>query len=285
MNNIEIKEIRNRFGFTQTQFGEMLGVTLRSVQRWESGEHIIPEPTARLLAQKLKELETEGGMTGTEIKEIREKLSLTQPQFAEFLGVGLSSVTKWESGVNKMSESVQMLLREKLKSLESAPSQKPPPQPDAALVENVHFMRVPVVPVNAYAGFLNGYFDESYMEEMPYEYWEVDREYRGRYVVFEVKGDSMDDGSRESIFEHDKLLCREVQLHLFQDSKLHINKWNFVIMHREKGIVVKRIIAHDVEKKMITLHSLNPFYEDYTVSLTDVVAVFNVVDLKRSLKL
>jgi phage repressor protein C with HTH and peptisase S24 domain len=47
------------------------------------------------------------------------------------------------------------------------------------------------------------------------------------------------------------------------------------------GLVVKQIEAHDVANGIITLHSLNPLYEDYDVKLEDVAVLFNVVEIKR----
>ena len=142
------------------------------------------------------------------------------------------------------------------------------------------YMQVPMVPVFAQAGFLTGYGDQVYMDELPSVFWEVDKQHKGNYVCFEVKGDSMDDESARSILEGDKILGREVQRHHWIN-KLHINKWNYIIVHKEEGIVVKKIVEHNVEKGIIKCHSLNPFYDDFELNLNDVIALFNVVDLKR----
>ena len=86
-------------------------------------------------------------------------------------------------------------------------------EPDAIWVNYERFKLVPLVTHRAQAGFLSGWGDDEYMEELPKVPWEVDKEYKGRYVTFEVAGDSMesDTNPRESIFEGDLLLCREVQ--------------------------------------------------------------------------
>lgn len=149
---------------------------------------------------------------------------------------------------------------------------------------SIMYKKVHRVPIHAQAGFLNGYGDEAYMTELPTELWEVDKEYKGEYLCFEVRGDSMDDNSANSILEGDRVLCREIQRHHWVN-KLHINKWNFVIVHKEEGIIVKRISDHNVEKGIITCHSLNPYYDDFQVNLNDVIALFNVVDMKRNLRL
>ncbi|EDP73581.1 helix-turn-helix domain-containing protein [Hydrogenivirga sp. 128-5-R1-1] len=37
-------------------------------------------------------------MTGKEIRELRKKLGLTQEEFAQLLGVGFTTVNRWENG-------------------------------------------------------------------------------------------------------------------------------------------------------------------------------------------
>lgn len=50
----EIRQSRERMGWTQVQLAEKLGVSERTVIRWEAGEAAMSEPAARLLA-KLEE--------------------------------------------------------------------------------------------------------------------------------------------------------------------------------------------------------------------------------------
>ena len=147
----------------------------------------------------------------------------------------------------------------------------------------MNVMLVPIVSNYAYAGYLNGFGDSEFLDELPKVAWADDKEHRGEYLCFEVRGDSMDDGTTESIMENDIILCRNVKQE-FWKSKLHISKWDFVIVHKEKGILVKRIIKHDVDVGILTLHSLNDYYEDFEVHLKDIAKILNVVDLKRKHK-
>lgn len=142
-------------------------------------------------------------------------------------------------------------------------------------------MHVPLVNQYAYAGYMNGYQDEEFIRELPTVPFVTDQEHKGKYICFEVRGDSMDDGSHESLLEGDIILCREVAQDHWK-ARLHINKWDFVIVHKEKGILVKRIINHDVKAGEITLHSLNDYYPDQTVKLSEVGQIFNVIDVQRN---
>ncbi|AZJ34423.1 helix-turn-helix transcriptional regulator [Tenacibaculum singaporense] len=153
---------------------------------------------------------------------------------------------------------------------------------DAKWIEYGQFKLVPLISKRARAGFLSGWEDDEYIEELPKIPWEVDREYKGNYLTFEVVGDSMEcDNPRESILEGDLLLGREVR-NEYWTSKLHIHKWDFIIVHKTEGILVKRIIEHDVSSGKLILKSLNPYYEDQTVYMNDLTGIFNIVDIKRS---
>lgn len=143
-----------------------------------------------------------------------------------------------------------------------------------------HIVFAPLVSQYAYAGYLSGYADDEYIESLPVVPFFADHEAKGNYVAFEVRGDSMDDGTDEGYMEGDRVLGREIYPDLWVNSKLHIRKWDFVIVHSE-GILIKRIIAHDVEKHLITIHSLNDMYEDKVLDLKDVRKIFNVIELQR----
>lgn len=162
----------------------------------------------------------------------------------------------------------EMLKQEKRLEIQAAPM-----NPNAII-------NVPLVNQYAYAGYLNGFQTETYMETLPTIPFIADHEALGNYIAFEVKGDSMNDGTEESYLEGDRLLCREIQPHLWANSKLHIKKWDFVIVH-EDGILIKRIIDHDTDNHTITVHSLNDMYPDRVLSLSEVKQIFNVIELQR----
>lgn len=151
---------------------------------------------------------------------------------------------------------------------------------EAILATNLQTDQIPLVSQYAYAGYLCGFADEEYMETLPTIPWDVTNEPKGTYLAFEVKGDSMDDRSYESILEGDILYCRRLKESLWE-YRLHFNVWDFVIVHKTDGILVKRIINHDVDTGNITIHSLNSLYEDKIINIQDIAQIFNVVEIKR----
>lgn len=141
-------------------------------------------------------------------------------------------------------------------------------------------MYVKLVNQYAYAGYLNGYGDQEYLDELPRLPWLVDKEYKGNYLCFEVSGDSMDDGTSDSYKHGDVVLTREIQQDHWRN-QLHIKDWDFVIVH-DDSVVIKKIVAHDTATGEITLHSLNPIYEDFTINLSTVKMLFNVIKHTRN---
>lgn len=140
------------------------------------------------------------------------------------------------------------------------------------------FVKVPLVPIRAKAGYLVGYGDDVYIQTLPTVPVITDRTFHGKYRCFEVEGDSMDDGSRNAICDRDIILGREVSRQLWT-CKLHYKDWLFVIVHQE-GILVKQIVAHNVEEGTITCHSLNPLYgDDFEIRLDEVAELYNVIKI------
>ena len=154
-------------------------------------------------------------------------------------------------------------------------------QDEVKVVQPSSVMMVPLVSQYAHAGYMSGFADSEYMDSLPKVPFPMDEEHHGEYVCFEVRGDSMDDGMRHSYAQGDIVLCRNVDK-LYWMKKLHYNAWNaFVIVHKE-GIVLKQIVAHDVERGIITVHSYNPYYEDFDIDLRDVYQILNVVKTQRN---
>lgn len=147
-------------------------------------------------------------------------------------------------------------------------------------LDDVLLLNVPLVQEYAYAGYMSGYSDETYLNDLPTIPFIADKQYKGTYMAFQIRGDSMDDGSYNSYLQGDIVLCREVNP-IFWKNRLHINKWDFVIVHKTEGILIKKIVFHDPETGAIKAHSLNPMYEDMELNLADVAQLFNVVKIER----
>ena len=210
------------------------------------------------------------------IKIHRLRKGLTMEQLAQKIGADKGMVSRWESGKQKPSPGN---LKELSEILETELIIK---QDQAVQVFNTKIMEIPLVDQYAYAGYLSNYNNHTYMEELPKIPFFVDHLGKGNYLAFEVRGDSMTDGSHESILDGDILMSREINKDHWR-SRLHINKWLFVIVHETDGILIKKITNHDIEKGVITIHSLNDQYQDEQINLNEVKQLFNVIKIERKI--
>ena len=150
------------------------------------------------------------------------------------------------------------------------------PQGELKPKEYATSIKVRLVSNKAKAGWSEGYYNEEYLEELPFVMIDADENYKGKYLAFEVEGDSME----PDYLEGDIVICREIQRHLWS-SKLHFRDWDFVIAHSTNGIMLKEVTAHNIETGDITCHSLNPKYEDFVLNLHQVAHLYNVVEVRQ----
>lgn len=139
-------------------------------------------------------------------------------------------------------------------------------------------MRVPFVPIKAYAKYIDEYRDADFSEPLDEYNFIVDQIGHGCYMAFEIKGDSMDDDTRKSLGNGDIVLGRELRSEHWKD-KLHTNEYPNWIIVLDNTILCKQIINQDMERGVITCHSLNssPEYSDFELSFNDIRQMFNII--------
>lgn len=151
-------------------------------------------------------------------------------------------------------------------------------------------MLTPLVEEYAYAGYLAGYRDREYIEELPTHPIFVNKYHKGNYQSFQAVGDSMtslDPNLVEYNIYHGNIVTGREIIRLHWQSRLHTHAFlDYVIVHKD-GILIKRVIHHDVEKGILTLHSLNEnkqLYPDFQVKLDDVYQIFSIVEVSQKRK-
>ncbi|GGG97666.1 hypothetical protein [Pedobacter zeae] len=159
--------------------------------------------------------------------------------------------------------------------------------PYIELPNGQYLMVIPLVQEYAYAGYLAGYKDPEYIEQLPKHTLIVHKKHSGRYLSIEAFGDSMDDGSKESIEDGDIITGRDLPMHHWTN-RFHINQYKYwIIVHKTDGILVKRILKHDFENGIILCQSLNPDkdrYPDFEINLNDVKQMLNVVNISKPVR-
>lgn len=142
-------------------------------------------------------------------------------------------------------------------------------------------MSVPHVPFAARAEFANLAEDlEPHLESWEREVYVVDRKVNGKYLSFDVKGDSMDNGMKECLQDGDKVMVRELERDFWRD--LHIDDHKYWVLVFGSSVLIKQIVSEDKDSGEIVCHSLNPSpeYHDFTLNLDDVRYLYYVVKVK-----
>lgn len=219
-----------------------------------------------------------------DLKAFRKENGIKQIDVAEWLNCGQSNISMLEKSMN-LSEHQISLIKDHCdidisKYFVSNKNIKPIISNEAEPVTDPITKRVPLVNQYAYAGYLAGYKDQKYIDQLPIIPFDSEDDPNFCYMAFEMKGNSMDDGSRYSYIDGDKLFCQEIPLRMWDTSKLHTMNWNFVIVYKE-GIIVRKIIDHDIQNRTIVVHPLNPFINDELINLVDVYQIFHVLEYLR----
>jgi len=121
---------------------------------------------------------------------------------------------------------------------------------------------IPFVPVKAAAGYLAGYADPEFVDEL--NTFTLPMLAGGNYRAFEIIGDSMLPTPSGSVIVGEKI---EKIDELKNDSAC-------IVVSRHEGIVYKRVQKHGRSKDKFTLVSDNPIYHPYTVKAEDVLEMW-----------
>jgi transcriptional regulator with XRE-family HTH domain len=118
------------------------------------------------------------------------------------------------------------------------------------------------VPVKAAAGYLAGYADPEFIDEL--NTFTLPMLSSGQYRAFEIVGDSMLPTPSGSVIVGEKIDDLE-------DVK---SNQTYIVVSRNEGIVYKRVMKNTRLKNKITMVSDNPAYQPYNVSAEDVMEVW-----------
>jgi transcriptional regulator with XRE-family HTH domain len=118
------------------------------------------------------------------------------------------------------------------------------------------------VPVKAAAGYLAGYGDPEFLDEL--NTFTLPMLAPGTYRAFEIVGDSMLPTPSGSVIVGEKM----------EDLEDVKNNNTYIVISRNEGIVYKRMLKNTRAKNKYTLLSDNPAYQPYNISAEDVIEVW-----------
>ncbi|GAB2822648.1 XRE family transcriptional regulator [Ferruginibacter profundus] len=207
---------------------------------------------------------------GQNLKYLRKLRGWTQEEFANKLGIKRSLIGAYEEEradpridiLEVISDIFKLTLDELLlKDLSNTGGNylaKRRQQKMMSADRNViHF-----VPVKAAAGYLAGYADTEFIDEL--NTFTLPMLTGGNYRAFEIIGDSMLPTPSGSIIVGEKVDSLE-------DIK---NNMAYIVVSRNEGIVYKRVVKNNKTKNKLTLVSDNPQYQPYQVNADDVVELW-----------
>jgi len=216
------------------------------------------------------------------LKYLRKKISLTQEQMAHQIGIKRSLLGAYEEGradprisnLLKFSEifslSVDQLIGSDLTAENGIGSMSDKIEKAkndlrvlSITVDKNDHENIELVPQKAAAGYLNGYADPEYIEELPKFQLPVLPE-SATYRAFEISGDSML-----------PLRSGTIVIGQFLESVSDVkNGKTYVFVTRDEGIVYKRIFKYTDNPELFCFASDNRQYSTYDVVGKDILEIW-----------
>lgn len=213
------------------------------------------------------------------IKYLRKKIGLTQEQFAEKIGIKRSLVGAYEEGradprisnlinmAQVFGTSVDILINKNVMKLSDSElntsNYKRGKEVLAITVNEDSKENIELVPQKAAAGYLNGYADREFIEELPKFKLPILPE-NATYRAFEISGDSML-----------PILPGTIIIGEYVDDIRDIkNGKTYILITKSEGIVYKRVFNYIKDNGKLFLVSDNRNYAPYQLDIDDVLEVW-----------
>jgi transcriptional regulator with XRE-family HTH domain len=204
---------------------------------------------------------------GQNLKYLRKQKGFTQEEMAEVLGIKRSLVGAYEEERAEPRLEVMQVICDMFKlSLEEFLF-KDLTESKLDFIQKRRMAKlggdrtgiIHLVPVKAAAGYMSGYSDPGFIDEL--NTFTLPMLSPGNYRAFEILGDSMLPTPSGSIIVGEKV----------QDMDDVKTNDTYIVVSKSEGIVYKRVEKNGRTKKQLTLISDNPAYAPYNVNAEDVM--------------
>ena len=212
------------------------------------------------------------------LKYLRKKIGLTQQQFADNMEIKRSLIGAYEEDraepkydlLKKIAEYFELTIDEFINE-KINDNWKPKPKSQGSnlrvlsiSVDKDDNENIELVPVKASAGYLNGFSDPQYIQDLPKFQLPIPSLKQGTYRAFEIKGDSM------LPIQSGSIIIGE-----------YLENWNdikigdtYVIISKNEGVVYKRAGNKFKEDRELKLISDNKVYDPYSVPADDILEIW-----------
>jgi len=243
---------------------------LQTIKKYQK-KTIIKFGEAKIISNLALNILVAMSVAGQNLKYLRKLRGWTQDEFANKLGIKRSLVGAYEEEraeprlevLEVMSDMFKVTLDELLRS-------------DLSEVKGSNYLvkrrqlkmmsadrnLIHFVPVKAAAGYLAGYADSEFIDEL--NTFTLPMLAGGNYRAFEIIGDSMMPTPSGSVIVGEKVES-------IDDAKTNMA---YIVVSRNEGIVYKRIVKSNRNRNKITLVSDNPAYQPYQVNAEDILEMW-----------
>lgn len=216
------------------------------------------------------------------IKFLRRMKGLTQSDLANKLGINRPKIGSYEEGraepklstLQRISHFYKVNIDDLLELDLSKESPKEKDIKGSALrilpiiIDKDDNEHITVVPAKASAGYLNGYADVEFVENLPTFNLPLKELSQNRtYRIFQIQGDSM-----LPITSGSYIISEYVQ-----DWTSIQDNLPYIVISSTEGIVYKRIVNQDVQFRSFDLHSDNNNYAPFSVAMEDIVEIWKAI--------
>jgi transcriptional regulator with XRE-family HTH domain len=208
-------------------------------------------------------------IAGQNLKYLRKLRGWTQEEFAAKIGIKRSLLGAYEEEraeprievlevVGDMFKlTLDELLRKELSDTKGSYLSKRRAQKLVSATNDIQ-----LVPVKAAAGYLAGYADPEFLDEL--NTFTLPMLAPGNYRAFEIVGDSMLPTTSGSVIVGEKI----------DDIEEVKTNQTYIVVSKNEGIVYKRVMKSNKSKSKLTLVSDNTAYQPYNVNADDVLEVW-----------
>ncbi len=216
------------------------------------------------------------------VKELRKRHGSTQQEFADLLEIKRANVGAYEEGRAKPSyelliklsdlfdinldtlitKDISKLSEEQLKLHGRFDATGKKLRVLSITVDQEDNENIEFVPVKASAGYLDGYSDPEFIQDLPR--FNIPILPTGTYRAFEIKGDSMLPLQPGSI-----VIGEYVEN--WEDLK---DGHAYIILSKDDGVVYKRVFNHNEKDATIICQSDNPSYPPFEIHGKDILEIW-----------
>ncbi len=220
-----------------------------------------------------------GNFFSINLKHLRKLKRLTQNDFAQKIGINRPKLGSYEEGRAEPSlttlQNISQFFKIKIDDLlerdlskAQRTSKKNFEGNDLRvlpiIVNEEQEERISLVPVKAAAGYLNGYADPEFIEELPNFQLPMSDFSQGTYRAFQIEGDSM------LPIQSGSYVVAEYVSNWFWIKDQHC----YIIVSKNEGVVYKRVVNLLDEQNKLELRSDNAEYEPYTINGEELLEVW-----------